>query len=50
MNIYELTANFNGKNLFSNVVDKSQRFQSGWVGLACGWQTCQFDNFLIDVV
>eukprot|EP00483_Globobulimina_turgida_P011886 UN11908 len=42
---YTLSATFNGKSLFENIVDSSKRFATGWSGLSCGWQTCQFDNF-----
>ncbi len=42
---YSMSATFNGISVFNGVVDEEKRFVSGQVGLACGWQTCQFDNF-----
>eukprot|EP01084_Bolivina_argentea_P095309 171375_1 len=44
---YTLYATVNGEQLFNAYNDTKQRFQSGWAALSCGWQTCQFDNFVI---
>ena len=41
----EFSASLNGKTLFESVVDSNDTYSSGWAGLSCGWQTCQFDNF-----
>eukprot|EP01084_Bolivina_argentea_P194276 333300_1 len=42
---YSMSATFNGVSVFDNVIDEEKRFLSGQVALACGWQTCQFDDF-----
>jgi hypothetical protein len=44
---FSLSATFNQIVLFKHVVDQQNRFVSGWAGLSCGWQTCQFDNFVL---
>ena len=46
---YTLSATFNDKALFDNMIvnNSSLMFASGWAGLACGWQTCQFDDFVM---
>ena len=44
---YTLSATFNGNSLFNNINDTNKRFSNGWGALSCGWQTCQFDNFVM---
>eukprot|EP01084_Bolivina_argentea_P194273 333296_1 len=45
VNDYALSASFNDNPLFKAINDSKKTWSSGWAGLACGWQTCQFDNF-----
>ena len=47
-----LSAIVDGKVLFksikvndSNINKTNDLMTSGWAGIGCGWQTCQFDNF-----
>ena len=44
---YSLSATFNNKTLFSNIPDPNKRWDTGFGGLSCGWQTVQWDNFLL---
>jgi hypothetical protein len=44
---FAMTAAVDGEVLFEGVVDTKAQFASGWAGLSCGWQTCQFDDFVI---